>query len=304
MLADDRIAVPADYRPRGALVVDTDRVALSRTDPKSSPCPDPEHVEPCREVVELYVAAIAGAERHIYVETQYFSSHQIAEALIQRLREPAGPALDVILVLNMRAETFKEEVAVGLAQAKVLADLRKAAEGTSHQLGIYYTTPLTKDLSEPERATYIHSKLMIVDDRILNVGSANLTNRSTGVDTELNATFEACSDDAARNEAVRSSIEAIRLDLLSEHLGAPARISTAEGRVASLDDHAARRNGRMPLHPSPTEREKKVLDVVDPQMLPFDPKGTEDEDEERRSLFARGIGTLWRRLISDRDDAK
>ena len=60
----------------------------------------------------------------------------------------------------------------------------------------------------------------------------------------------------------------------------------------------------MRLHPSPTEREKQALDVIDPQALPFDPEGTEDEDEERRSLFVRGIGSLWRRLVSDRDDTK
>ena len=56
-----RVVVPTGYRPRGALAVDTNEVALSRTDPKSSPCPDPEHVEPCREIVELYVSAIAAA---------------------------------------------------------------------------------------------------------------------------------------------------------------------------------------------------------------------------------------------------
>lgn len=303
-LGGERFAVPSEYHPRGALVVDTRSVALSRTDPKSSPCPDPENVEPCREVVELYLAAIGAAEHHIYVETQYFSSHAIAEALVRRLRDASRPALEVVLVLNMRAETLKEEVAVGLAQAKVLADLREAARGTPHQLGIYYTTPDKEGTEEPSRATYIHAKLMIVDDRILNIGSANLTNRSTGVDTELNATFEACSDDASRDEALRASIEAIRLDLLREHLGAPSPITPAEATVASLDAHASRRNGRMRLHPSPTDREKQALDVIDPQALPFDPEGTEDEDEERRSLFVRGIGSLWRRLVSDRDDTK
>ena len=37
-----------------------------------------------------------------------------------------------------------------------------------------------------ERAidTMVHSKLMIVDDRILRIGSANLNNRSMGTDTE------------------------------------------------------------------------------------------------------------------------
>jgi phosphatidylserine/phosphatidylglycerophosphate/cardiolipin synthase-like enzyme len=204
-----------------------------------------------------------------------------------------------VLVLNMRAETLKEQVAVGLAQAKVLADIRDAARGTAHRVGIYYTVPASKDGKEPERATYIHSKLMIVDDRFLNVGSANLTNRSASVDTELNATFEADHDDA-----LRGRIERFRLGLLAEHLGEPERaMSFDQGRVASLDDRATRRDGRLRQHPSPTERERQVLDVVDPQALPFDPHAIE-EDEEDRSLFARGVGTLWRRLLSNRDDRK
>jgi len=33
---------------------------------------------------------------------------------------------------------------------------------------------------------YIHSKVLIVDDRFLCIGSAKTTNRSMGLDTELN----------------------------------------------------------------------------------------------------------------------
>ena len=298
--ATDELPAPAEYRPCGAHVLPAPRVGLSRTDPQSSPCGTPEKEGPCHEVVDLYMAAIAAAERSIYVETQYFSSQKIGEALVNRLREQGRAALDVVLVLNMQAETMKEQLAVGLAQAKVLSDVRDAAKDTSHHLGVYYTVPASKDGQEPERATYIHAKLMIVDDQFLNVGSANLTNRSTSVDTELNATYEADAHDGP----LRGSIQRFRLGLLAEHLGDPdGTLSFDHGRVAALDDRATRREGRLRMHPSPTERERQVLTVIDPQALPFDPHAVED-DEEGRSFFARGVGSLWRTLFSNRDDRK
>jgi phospholipase D1/2 len=285
--------------PRGAHVLPAKRVGLSRTDPKGSPSESPESARECHEVNELYCAAIASADEHIYVETQYFSSAKVSEALVKRLSAPGRPAIDVVLVLNMRAETMKEQLAVGLAQAKVLSDLRKAAEGTPHRLGIYYTVPARSDGKEPERATYIHAKLMIVDDRLLNIGSANLTNRSASVDTELNASFEASSAD----DEMAKSIQRLRLRLVAEHLGIDGELSLDDARVASLDARAKSRDGRLRLHPSPTPRESKILDVIDPQALPFDPHGVEEDDDESRSVFARGIGALFR-VFSNRDDRK
>ena len=43
-------------------------------------------------------------------------------------------------------------------------------------------------------AVMVHSKVMIVDDRFLRVGSANLNNRSMGADTECDLAFEATSE--------------------------------------------------------------------------------------------------------------
>ncbi len=296
----DRDVPPiTDYHPRGAHPLPVQHVSLSRNDPKGSPCPTPGQGKECHEILELYVAAIAAADRSIYIETQYFSSQVLSEALVGRLQAAGRSSLDVVIVLNMHAETLKEQLAVGLAQAKVLQDLRKAAAGTAHRLGIYYTVPESKDGKEPERATYIHAKLMIIDDRFLNVGSANLTNRSGSVDTELNASFETGADDA-----LVASVLRFRLGLLAEHLGElGTELAPEQGTVAALDDRASRRDGRLRIHPSPTEGEQKVLDVVDPQALPFDPHAVE-EDDENHSLFARGIGSLWRHLLSNRDDAK
>jgi phospholipase D1/2 len=277
----------APYEPPHAVPLRAPRVALSRTDPRG----EPDGAKDCREICALTLDAIAAAERLIYIETQYFTAVDIADGLARRLKDHAHP-LDVVIVLNMEAETFKEQVAVGLTQAKVIRDLRAAAEGSPHQIGIYYTVPHTDDGKEPERATYIHSKLMIVDDRFLTVGSANLTNRSCVVDTELNLSVE---DDSSASELGKSIVEA-RHSLLFEHLGVE-ELEEGDGLVALLDERAARRDGRLRIHPSPTEKERMALEVVDPQRLPFDPDSYED-DEETRSIFTGGLGSLWHRIMS------
>ncbi|WP_437968004.1 phospholipase D-like domain-containing protein [Sorangium sp. So ce260] len=283
-----------DFAPEDAVPLASGTVALSRTDPRGAPT----RTEGCREICDLYLDAIALAERSIYIETQYFSSREVSEALIRRLRRGGGPPLQVVIVLNMRAETLKEEAAVGLAQAKIIDDLRKAAVGTGHALGIYYTVPAHEGEGDPPRATYIHSKVMIVDDRFFNVGSANLTNRSCAIDTELNASFE--TEDPG--DALGRSICAARLGLMAEHLGV-ADLACGADVVAELDDRATRRDGRLRIHPSPDEKQRAVLAVIDPQALPFDPDAIEEEEEDR-SIFTHGLGALWRRLVSDRDDRK
>jgi phosphatidylserine/phosphatidylglycerophosphate/cardiolipin synthase-like enzyme len=59
----------------------------------------------------------------------------------------------------------------------------------------------------------LHSKLMIVDDEWLRVGSANFANRSIGFDTECDLVIEAGGD-----SVTRVAIAAARAALLAEHL--------------------------------------------------------------------------------------
>jgi phosphatidylserine/phosphatidylglycerophosphate/cardiolipin synthase-like enzyme len=151
------------------------------------------------------------------------------------------------------------------------------------------------------RGTYIHSKVTVIDDRFMTMGSANLTNRSMGLDSELNATWESPSTSGAIVQAIRRA----RVSLLAEHLGATrratlVRLARINGLVAFLDALAEKREDRLWSHPSPTPSESRVLEVIDPQALPFDPELPDDEEhlepaEEQRSLFKGGLAALWSR---------
>ncbi len=298
-----RSAPPA--RVQGLWPLATRSVALSRTDPHGTP----GGPKLCVEIKELYVAAIERAERLIYIETQYLSSHEIAEALEQRMRAPDRARLELVFILNMRGETLKEQAAVGLAQAQIIDRLRVVASETGHPLGIYFTLPACDAEESPERSTYIHSKLMIVDDRFLTVGSANLTNRSMAIDTELNASVEA---ERADDELGRS-IQRIRVELLAEHAGlaeaeAP-RLAQVEGLVASLEamaEQAARGEHqpgcRLRRHPSPTMSERAALALIDPQKLPFDPDGVEKLEDDLETDFVSNLSQTLRELFATRRD--
>jgi uncharacterized membrane protein YdjX (TVP38/TMEM64 family) len=76
----------------------------------------------------------------------------------------------------------------------------------------------------------VHSKVLIADDRVVRIGSANLANRSMGLDTELDVAIESCGD--AR---VEDAITRFRDDLVAEHLGCdPDRVHALVRRTGSL----------------------------------------------------------------------
>jgi uncharacterized membrane protein YdjX (TVP38/TMEM64 family) len=161
-----------------------------------------------REIERLYLDMIAAARRYIYAENQYFTSDKIGEALAQRLAEPDGP--EIVVVSRLLSHGWLEEVTMTALRNRLLIKLRDAdAHGRFHA---YY--PDIPGLAEGT-CIDIHSKVMIVDDEWLRVGSANLCNRSMGMDTECDVVVEARGE-----ERVARVVQGFLCELLGEHLGA------------------------------------------------------------------------------------
>jgi phospholipase D1/2 len=293
------------YRPRGALALPPGKVTLSRTEPGKidRPGPGAHKGRACFEIRTLLEDAIDRAERLIYMETQYFSSRRLSEALERRMRMRGRPRLDIVLVLNKRAEAFKEEIAVGLRQAQNIQQLRKVAAETGHALGAYFSVADGRvkkgRRGAREQPTYIHSKLTVVDDRFLSMGSANLTNRSLDLDTELNANWEASPGDRPLERAIRAA----RVSLLAEHMGLAGRgLARQKGLVEYLDRMLAEKRGRLRALPPPTTGQARALALLEPRALPFDPEDEAEQDDRARahrfSLFRVGMRDLWARVTS------
>jgi phosphatidylserine/phosphatidylglycerophosphate/cardiolipin synthase-like enzyme/uncharacterized membrane protein YdjX (TVP38/TMEM64 family) len=181
-------------------VTDT-KVALART--RAAIDKDPQICE----VQELYLDMIASAKHTIYIENQYFTSKALGDALAARLEEEDGP--EIIAVLRLSTSGWLEAPTMGSLRTVLLKKLRDAdRHGRFHA---YY--PHIPGLPDGQCCD-LHSKLMIVDDEVLRIGSANFSNRSMGLDTECDAAVEACGD-----ERVSHAIRDFRNTLLAEHLG-------------------------------------------------------------------------------------
>ncbi len=193
-------------------------VAIARTQPETTREPA------VREIESFCLDAIASAQSAIYWESQYFASRRIAEALAERLRERNGP--DIVIVNPLSADGFLEAVTMDTARARLL-DLIAEADWYK-RFRIY--TPVT----QKRQPIYVHAKILIVDDRILRVGSSNINNRSMGFDTECDLIVEAAGSDA-RMLDLQARIISVRDDLLAEHLAVePDRVRREVEREGSL----------------------------------------------------------------------
>ena len=158
------------------------------------------------EVEALFLDSLNSARRHIYIETQYLTSRTVAECLAALLQKPKGP--EVVMVLHPNSDGWLEQHTMDVLRGRVLERLRAADR--FHRLNLNY--PKIPDLHG--QCISMHSKVCIIDDEIVRVGSANLSNRSMGFDTECDLAIE-----AAGNPAIRRAIAAFRHALLAEHLG-------------------------------------------------------------------------------------
>lgn len=260
---------PAEALPRPDLR-DVD-VAIARTVPKHDGRPE------IREIERLQLDAIAAARDTIYIENQYIApAGHIFDCLAARLAEPDGPEL--VIVSARRSSSWLERQTMDAARDLAVQKLREA--DANQRFRVY--APLTDGGED----IIVHSKCMVIDDRLVRIGSANLNHRSMGFDTECDLALE--SPPRIEGERVRRAIRAYRDDLLAEHLHVPvhrlsakiencgslvraiealrAESTTARGRLQELPptrvsgwEGLAENRLTDPARPEPAERTSKLF---------------------------------------------
>jgi uncharacterized membrane protein YdjX (TVP38/TMEM64 family) len=114
-------------------------------------------------------------------------------------------------------------------------------------------TPVPDELTDMKIT--MHSKVMVVDNRIARIGSANLSRRSMGLDSECDLVV-----------ADREAATEFCADLLSEHLGAelePVAESLVDGGlIATLERFADNARRLEPLEIDASDLEQAVLEPV------------------------------------------
>ncbi len=245
---------PPDVRPDLRDV----RVGIARTEPAWRGRPA------VREVERLFLDAVAAARRSIYIEAQYFTSDAVGDALARRLAEADGP--EVVIVAPSACVGWVEETALGALRARLLRRLR-AADAHGRLRAVHPVVPAPTD---GERVpVQVHSKVLVVDDRHLHLGSANLSNRSMGLDTECDLAIDAADDPAAGPAIAR-----FRDGLLAEHLGASVEAVEAVRRETGSLLAVLERlgGGERALVPIEQEPEPWVDEMLPDQAL-LDPTG-------------------------------
>ncbi|MDN3565316.1 phospholipase D-like domain-containing protein [Paeniroseomonas aquatica] len=252
-------------------------VGIARTMPELNEAPGTHEIE------RLYLDLIASARRCIYAESQYFASRRIAEAIARRLAEPDGP--EIVLVNPLTAQGWLEPIAMDSARARLFEALRRL--DTHRRFRIYH--PVTAQ-GQP---IYVHAKVLVVDDRVLRVGSSNMNNRSMRLDTECDVVIDTAQPG---NAEAGPRIVAVRDALLAEHLGTEAqvvaeRIAAGGSLIGAIE---ALRSGGRSLRPYETPDLGAVEAwLADNEVLDPEGPGEMFESLSKRGLFRRF--RLWRR---------
>jgi phospholipase D1/2 len=178
-------------------------VGIARTQPPM------EGSAEIREVERLFLDSIDAAENSIYIENQFFTSSLLADRIARRMREKRE--LQVLLIGPQNYESWIEARTMRNGRIRFIRAFQDA--GVADRVRLLY--PRVEDGGEATD-TMMHSKVMIVDDRLLRVGSANLNNRSMGNDTECDLAIEAATSEE------RAQIAAVRNRLLADHCGVSA----------------------------------------------------------------------------------
>lgn len=244
--------------------------------------------EQVREIRALFQKHIGEAKQFIYAESQYFASRAVAEAILARMQQPDPP--EIVVVHPANADGWLEMQAMDHARAELVRAI-EAADKTG-RFSIW--TPLVG-----KTPIYVHAKLMVIDDAVLRIGSANLNNRSMGLDSECDVFID--SRRPGNGHAV-GAIAALRHSLLAEHLGleqdAIVALLERHGSMRALIENSGTPNGRRLERYRPPELSDAERKLAESQFL--DPEHPEEmfEPFAKGGLFREGsrLGRMRNRL--------
>lgn len=198
---------------------------------------DPE----VNETMLMHLASIKSAKRLIYLENQYLTSPIIVEALAERLAEPDGP--EVVTIGPAHSPSYFDQITMDSARTAAINRLR--------EIDVHGRFSAFSARTPNGTAIIVHSKVAIMDDRMLRLGSANLNNRSIGLDTECDIAFEG--DDETTRAAVRAFMGRLIGHFLDHETDYVLETYDREGSLAATIN-ALDRKGGLPrrLTPVPT----------------------------------------------------
>ncbi len=197
------------------------------------------------EILHLHLEAIARARRSLYIENQYLTAAVIVEALSRRLAEPSGP--HIVVVGPDHSPSAFDRLTMDAARLAAIARLRAADRYGRFRA---YSARTAKGAT-----VIVHSKVAVVDDQLVRIGSANLNNRSLGLDTECDVALEAQGEPHA--DQTRLAIQGFLDRLIAHYIDRTAgevraairEHGTLGAAIEALDNPRQRRLAPVELRP-------------------------------------------------------
>jgi len=210
--------------------------------------------------IEAYISSIENSDFLVYIENQFFVSsyggtgvtNQIAYALHMRIRKAVTKQQPfcAVIVFPQPEEVGRWAVPTLLRQLRTASSLieRLSEEFPGVNIGDYLQfyqlrsigylngNPVTDQI-------FVHSKMMIVDDRIAIIGSNNINDRSFLGDRDSELAIVTIDTDEIpitmngdQVYSVGSAVHELRVRLWNEHLGYPSdNESVADPLVAAKE---------------------------------------------------------------------
>ncbi|DBA03966.1 TPA: hypothetical protein N0F65_010619 [Lagenidium giganteum] len=186
--------------------------------------------------VQARLKAIANAKNYIYIEDQYFINvPELQKALLEVL-----PRIQRLIIVIQRMTKGTDLAGYGRYQLDMIAPLQQRFP---NKVQLYST--------KESRNVYIHSKVLVIDDVFLSVGSSNWNKRSMTSDSEIGANIIDSHHVLTRDDIkVAKLAHHFRVQKFQEHTGLPfhtlAKMPFIE--AANALDNAAHKNDTVIEH--------------------------------------------------------
>lgn len=174
-----------------------------------------------RTILAAVLEIIRSARWYLYIENQFLRDGKIGRVIEEQMFRERSLQLIMLLPAAPDVVAFEGDRSHGQRQGewRQLRVVDNLAQGFSERAGAFTLAGAWQpqsDAVDMDRAAvarrgivYLHSKVMIADDRVAHVSSANLNARSLRMDTEAGVTWRG------------DGVAAFRQRLWAQHLGPP-----------------------------------------------------------------------------------
>lgn len=190
-----------------------------------------------------YANGFKKAESSIYIENQFpFQDDFMTRILLRRLGDNKKLKVVILGPLEPNLPGLVGKILSGVSINDVNRNLARLRKAGGDRVRTYCLISETKTTPVRRRQIYIHSKLMIVDDKWITVGSANLDKNGMSDSSEVNL-------------GVTSShlAKALRIRLWKEHTAGIVNVTNLHDFDDGFDalDRVASANGKRVCHNKP-----------------------------------------------------